>query len=66
MLSNPDKCDKSISKFLQKLMKKVKRPHIFMAPSFMAKFYEGYSDQDPDVTACYCLNYYGEIEVPPI
>ena len=46
-------------------MKKVKRPHIFMAPSFMAKFYEGYSDQDPDVTACYCLNYYGEIEVTP-
>ena len=36
-----------------------------MAPSFMAKFYEGYSDQDPDVTACYCLNYYGEIEVTP-
>ena len=22
----------------------------------MTKFYEGYSDQDPDVTACYCLN----------
>ena len=36
-----------------------------MAPSFMAKFYEGYSDQDPDVTACYCLNCYGEIEVTP-